>query len=366
MEQLTSSTFPNSGSASDIMHVLDLLRSSSKHTHLGAISNTERMNKKRTLHEIHDDTIPPLTQSKDSVLSKRSRLDEEEDVVVTSTSTTCSPQGTPTSTNTYTSSNTEKVPPSTVGLSTYNSQDVLSGRGGGTNQHEGNCYFRSLINANREKYLRSKKNDKPFISRSIVNAIRRRNGRFLKKDEKTGPGGTTQGDGLWYEIGDAAAREKTSQALRQRAPEYRRQMYEQDCEAIRHQHQHQPVTPALTMTTKTPPLSPPMSPHLLSSSSRTNCSTTSKALGNLINIPIPSSPNPYGTSCSNLEKDSARSTFDTTSDAVFQMYSATLRQAQQEALRIEQEKAQEALRLEQKLRAIKMLELLTLMGNGAF
>lgn len=112
-----------------------------------------------------------------------------------------------------------KVPPSTVGLSEFEPNDVLSGRGGGTNQHEGNCFFRSLINKNRERYLRAKKNDKPFISLSIVNIVRQRNGRFLKKNEDSG---------LWYEIGDAQAREKTSQALRQRAPEYRKQLLKQD------------------------------------------------------------------------------------------------------------------------------------------
>merc|ERR1712107_607894 len=53
-----------------------------------------------------------------------------------------------------------KVQPSKVGLSRFAANDVLSGRGGGTNQHEGNCFFRSLINKNRERYLRAKKNDK--------------------------------------------------------------------------------------------------------------------------------------------------------------------------------------------------------------
>mmetsp|Transcript_19677 Transcript_19677/g.22803 ORF Transcript_19677/g.22803 Transcript_19677/m.22803 type:complete len:296 (+) Transcript_19677:2-889(+) len=110
-----------------------------------------------------------------------------------------------------------KVPPSAVCLTSFSDNDVLSGRGGGTNQHEGNYYFRSLINLHRERYLKAKKNDKPFISRSIVNAIRKKNGRFLKKDEESD---------LWLEIGDDAAREKTSQALRQKAPEFRRLMLE--------------------------------------------------------------------------------------------------------------------------------------------
>jgi hypothetical protein len=49
-------------------------------------------------------------------------------------------------------------------------------------------------------------------------------GRFLKKDEKSG---------LWFEIGDDAAREKTSQALRQRAPEMRKLLFDTEREEAR-------------------------------------------------------------------------------------------------------------------------------------
>lgn len=112
-----------------------------------------------------------------------------------------------------------QIEPGTQGISTYGANDVLCGRGGGTNQHYGNIVFRNLVDTNREKYLRSKKNDKPFISRWIVKAIRDRNGRFLKKDEASG---------LYYEIGDNEAREKASQALRQRAPERKRELEEKD------------------------------------------------------------------------------------------------------------------------------------------
>lgn len=90
---------------------------------------------------------------------------------------------------------------------------------GGTNVHPGNRRFRDLINANRRTYLKARKNDKPAISRSIVRTIREMNGRFLKKDEK---------QGLWFEIGDDGAREKTSQALRQRAPEMRKILFEDE------------------------------------------------------------------------------------------------------------------------------------------
>lgn len=129
---------------------------------------------------------------------------------------------------------TTKLPPGTVGLTAFEKNDVLSGRGGGTNTHPGNRFFRGLIDENREKYLRARKNDKPDISRSIVNEIRKRNGRFLKKDEDSG---------LWYEIGDDQAREKTSQALRQKAPDYRRQMEEHDRRVI--QSAMAPTSPSL-------------------------------------------------------------------------------------------------------------------------
>ena len=50
--------------------------------------------------------------------------------------------------------------------------------------------------------------DKPAVARKIVKAIRHGNppGRFLKKGD----------DGLWYDVGDRTAAEKTSQGLRER------------------------------------------------------------------------------------------------------------------------------------------------------
>jgi len=44
-------------------------------------------------------------------------------------------------------------------------------------------------------------------------------GRFLKLDEKTG---------LWNDVGDKKAREKTSQALREKAPMIRKQQDDED------------------------------------------------------------------------------------------------------------------------------------------
>lgn len=119
------------------------------------------------------------------------------------------------------------IPPSKEGIKFYSRNDVLCGRGGGTNVHPGNRRFRDLINANRRAYLKARKNDKPAISRTIVRTIRDMNGRFLKKDEKLG---------LWFEIGDDGAREKTSQALRQRAPEMRKILFEDEQRQQQQQH----------------------------------------------------------------------------------------------------------------------------------
>ncbi|OEU12879.1 hypothetical protein FRACYDRAFT_191130, partial [Fragilariopsis cylindrus CCMP1102] len=91
--------------------------------------------------------------------------------------------------------------------------DVLCGRGGATLRHPGNKRYRDLIDSNKETYRISTKEEKTSISRSIVATIRNQQGRFLVERNK-----------LWYDIGDAKATEKTSQALREKQPELRQRM----------------------------------------------------------------------------------------------------------------------------------------------
>lgn len=93
--------------------------------------------------------------------------------------------------------------------------DVLCGRGGGTNNHIGNSHWRMLVAANKQLYITLPKRQKMLLSRSIVNAVRSQNppGRFLQKDGKSN---------LWFDVGDQRAQEKTSQALREGAPEIRK------------------------------------------------------------------------------------------------------------------------------------------------
>jgi len=97
----------------------------------------------------------------------------------------------------------------------YHSQitdrDVLCGRGGLTNHHEGNRRFRSIVADHQGEYMTAKKHDKADIARRIVGIIREEGGRFLKSME----GKASSGGGRWVEVGDQKAREKTSQALRE-------------------------------------------------------------------------------------------------------------------------------------------------------
>ena len=108
----------------------------------------------------------------------------------------------------------EIEPPSNslaINNSNYNDKDVLSGRGGGTNLHPGNRYYRELIFNHRKRYDEASKAKKPDVSREVVKMLRDSGGRFLRKDDQ----------GLYHDIGDTAAREKTSQALRHRTFEMR-------------------------------------------------------------------------------------------------------------------------------------------------
>lgn len=84
--------------------------------------------------------------------------------------------------------------------------DVLCGRGGGTNSQMGNRHFRALVRDFQPTYLMAKRREKPKMARSVVVIIRNRGGRFLRRDDKTG---------RLYEVGDEKAEAKTSQALRE-------------------------------------------------------------------------------------------------------------------------------------------------------
>jgi hypothetical protein len=98
--------------------------------------------------------------------------------------------------------------------------DVMYGRGGGTNHHKGNKRYRQMVEDRKVDYVNSKRLDKPMVALEIVREWRAQDppGRFLKLDEKTNQ---------WNDVGDRKAREKISQALREKAPLIRKQQEEE-------------------------------------------------------------------------------------------------------------------------------------------
>jgi len=84
--------------------------------------------------------------------------------------------------------------------------DVLLGRGGRVRDHEGNVYFRNLVIKNKNPYRNERlRFDRRRIAVQIYRAVRKRDGRFLKKM-----------DGQWHEVKRKKAVDKTAQALREK------------------------------------------------------------------------------------------------------------------------------------------------------
>lgn len=117
--------------------------------------------------------------------------------------------------------------------------DVLCGRGGSINSHAGNERFRILVEKRKRVYLTARfKREKRLIASSIVSEIRalKPPGRFLSRDTKSG---------MWRDIGDEKARDKTSQALRENAPSIRAEIEteinEQRAEMQREEEQKPPA-----------------------------------------------------------------------------------------------------------------------------
>lgn len=101
--------------------------------------------------------------------------------------------------------------------------DVLLGRGGVTNNHEGNKRYRTMVAQHQAEYLAAKKNDKILIARKIVAAVHANGGRFLKQCTSTealtaqqqNPHSASTDSSQWIEVSEKRATEKTSQALRE-------------------------------------------------------------------------------------------------------------------------------------------------------
>ncbi len=100
----------------------------------------------------------------------------------------------------------QKVVPEEKKYVTPLKNDVLLGRGGRSNHHEGNKRYREEVKNLRSWYLSigENKEEKTALSQCLVDYVHGYQGRFLEKD-KTG----------WYVVPNIVARRKASQALRE-------------------------------------------------------------------------------------------------------------------------------------------------------
>lgn len=97
--------------------------------------------------------------------------------------------------------------------------DVLCGRGAPVTNHVGNQFFSALISHYESKYMAARRNEKPAIARLIVENVRQRGGRFMKRVKNQS---TTKGVCFeWKELSGDQAYEKTCQSLRDNSNELR-------------------------------------------------------------------------------------------------------------------------------------------------
>lgn len=105
-------------------------------------------------------------------------------------------------------------------IRTPHEHDVLSGRGGGINAHLGNVQFREWVRVRKNDYnLAPSKVEKARVAQEVIDLVRNQKppGRFLQKDPTSGG----MMGGWWVEIDEERVLAKTSQALREGAPQIR-------------------------------------------------------------------------------------------------------------------------------------------------
>lgn len=104
-------------------------------------------------------------------------------------------------------------------IGTPHPHDVLSGRGGAINSHQGNVHFREWVCVRRERYnLARSKAEKARIATEVMDLVQKQSppGRFLQRDQSSSMGVT-----WWVEVDEIKAMAKTSQGLREGAPSIR-------------------------------------------------------------------------------------------------------------------------------------------------
>ncbi|KAL3935711.1 MAG: hypothetical protein SGBAC_008826 [Bacillariaceae sp.] len=151
--------------------------------------------------------------------------------------------------------------------------DVLSGRGGGINSHPGNKVFREWIRVRKEAYnLAVTKAEKADVAHQVMNLVRNQQppGRFLQRDPNS-----SSGHNLWVEIDSNRALAKTSQALREGAPQIRAAHREEIGTKMERARKSKRKSRAAAAISSTPSLAP------------TNTNTLANANANAQSSPTP-------------------------------------------------------------------------------
>jgi hypothetical protein len=122
--------------------------------------------------------------------------------------------------------------------------DVLLGRGTGPANHPGNIYFRDIVERVKPSYVHTpSRKVKNKLVLQVVNDVKSRGGRFLRKQPLSGSKATGDDDadsiiggedeGIFEVVTDAVAFEKTKQAIRY-------VHYKKEPNEVEKRHKHQP------------------------------------------------------------------------------------------------------------------------------
>ena len=95
--------------------------------------------------------------------------------------------------------------PSTMSVVAPTPRDVLLGRGKPYQDFIGNIRFGLLVDQYLDRHNMAPKFEKTILSMSVVQTVKNRNGRFLKKNKETD---------MWDVVSDDAARDKVAHAFR--------------------------------------------------------------------------------------------------------------------------------------------------------
>ena len=109
------------------------------------------------------------------------------------------------------SADTASLPVQDTFVSTPSNNDVLIGKGKFFQYHTGNVRFRYLVEEHRERYENAERHDKNPLCQEVVDLIKSRGGRFLKRTETTD---SVSFPTLWVEVSGREARKKTSMCFR--------------------------------------------------------------------------------------------------------------------------------------------------------